>query len=236
MSEHAGVIRVLLVDDQALVRTGFRMILRAEPGIEVVGEAADGAQAVDAARRLRPDVVVMDVRMPHVDGIEATRRILAVDHTKVRVLMLTTFDLDEYVYEALRAGASGFLLKDGPAEQFVAAIRVVADGGGLLAPTVTRRLIEEFSRRPPENAPLPSALADLTARERTVLVRLARGLSNAEIAAELTLGEATVKTHVMRVLSKLGARNRTQAVVYAYESGLVRPGAGVGCGDLTPGG
>ena len=231
MIEHgAKVIRVLLVDDQALVRTGFRMILKAEPDIEVVGEAADGAQAVSATRRLDPDVVVMDVRMPHVDGLEAARRILAAGDARARVLMLTTFDLDEYVYEALRAGASGFLLKDGPADHLIDAIRVVADGGGLLAPTVTRRLIEEFSRRQPENAPLPSALADLTARERSVLVRLARGLSNAEIAGELVLGEATIKTHVMHVLSKLGVRNRTQAVVYAYESGLVQPGTPRGAG------
>jgi DNA-binding NarL/FixJ family response regulator len=223
-AQGAGAIRVLLVDDQALVRTGFRMILKAERDIEVVGEAADGAQAVDAVRRLHPDVVVMDVRMPHVDGLEAARRILAADDAHTRVLMLTTFDLDEYVYEALRAGASGFLLKDGPADQLIAAIRVVADGGALLAPTVTRRLVEEFSRRPPEHAPDSSALADLTTRERSVLIRLARGLSNAEIARELILGEATIKTHVMHVLSKLGVRNRTQAVVYAYESGLVQPG------------
>ena len=207
------------------MRTGFRMILKAEPDIEVVGEAADGAQAVDATRRLRPDVVVMDVRMPHLDGLEAARRILADHEGSPRVLMLTTFDLDEYVFEALRAGASGFLLKDGPADQLVAAIRVVHDGGALLAPAVTRRLVEEFARRPPEPAPTGSALSELTPRERGVLVRLARGLSNAEIAAELTLGEATIKTHVIHVLSKLGVRNRTQAVVYAYESGLVHPGA-----------
>ena len=217
------MIRVLLADDQALVRTGFRMILKAEPDIDVVGEAADGAQAVDATRRLRPDVVVMDVRMPHQDGLEATRRILAAPNPRTRVLMLTTFDLDEYVYDALRAGASGFLLKDGPADQLVAAIRTVADGGALLAPTVTRRLIEEFARQRPETAPAPAALADLTARERSVLLLLARGLSNAEVAAELVLGEATIKTHVARVLSKLGLRDRTQAVVYAYESGLVHP-------------
>jgi DNA-binding NarL/FixJ family response regulator len=217
------VIRVLLADDQALVRTGFRMILKAEPDIEVAGEAADGTQAVDSVRRLRPDVVVMDVRMPHLDGLEATRRILAAPDAGTRVLMLTTFDLDEYVYDALRAGASGFLLKDGPAEQLVAAIRTVADGGALLAPTVTRRLIEEFARRAPDTTPPPAALAELTTRERGVLVLLARGLSNAEVAAELTLGEATVKTHVARILSKLGLRDRTQAVVYAYESGLVRP-------------
>ena len=163
------MIRVLLADDQALVRTGFRMILKAEPDIDVVGEAADGAQAVDATRRLRPDVVVMDVRMPHLDGLEATRRILAASNLRTRVLMLTTFDLDEYVYDALRAGASGFLLKDGPADQLVAAIRTVADGGALLAPTVTRRLIEEFARQRSETAPAPAALAELTARERSVL-------------------------------------------------------------------
>jgi DNA-binding NarL/FixJ family response regulator len=221
MIDSAGsAIRVLLADDQALVRTGFRMILKAEPDIDVVGEAADGAQAVDAARRLRPDVVVMDVRMPHVDALEAARRILATSDAPTRVLMLTTFDLDEYVYDALRAGASGFLLKDGPADQLVAAIRTVADGGALLAPTVTRRLIEEFARRPPDTARPPAALAT---RERSVLVLLARGLSNAEVAAELVLGEATIKTHVARVLSKLGLRDRTQAAVYAYESGLVRP-------------
>jgi DNA-binding NarL/FixJ family response regulator len=217
------VIRVLLADDQALVRTGFRMILKAEPDMDVVGEAADGAQAVDEARRLGPDVAVMDVRMPHLDGLEAARRILAEPDACTRVLMLTTFDLDEYVYDALRAGASGFLLKDGPADQLVTAIRTVADGGALLAPTVTRRLIEEFARRSPETEPPPAALAELTARERSVLVLLARGLSNAEVAAELVLGEATIKTHVARVLSKLGLRDRTQAVVYAYESGLVRP-------------
>jgi DNA-binding NarL/FixJ family response regulator len=165
----------------------------------------------------------MDVRMPHMDGLEATRRILAAPDARTRVLMLTTFDLDEYVYEALRAGASGFLLKDGPADQLVAAIRTVAGGGALLAPTVTRRLIEEFARGAPPAA--PAELADLTARERTVLEHLARGLSNAEIAARLTLGEATIKTHVARVLSKLGLRDRTQAVIYAYESGLVRPRA-----------
>jgi DNA-binding NarL/FixJ family response regulator len=219
------VIRVLLADDQALVRTGFRMILKAEPDIDVVGEAADGVQAIDAARRLRPDVVVMDVRMPILDGLEATRRLLAAPDAVLRVLMLTTFDRDQNVYDALRAGASGFLLKDGPADQLVAGIRSVAEGGALLAPTVTRRLIEEFARRPPDTAPTPAALAELTARERGVLVLLARGLSNAEIAAELVLGDATIKTHVAHLLSKLGLRDRTQAVVYAYESGLVRPRA-----------
>jgi DNA-binding NarL/FixJ family response regulator len=213
------MIRVLLADDQALVRTGFRMILKAEPDLEVVGEAADGEQAVAAARRLAPDVVVMDVRMPNMDGLEATRRILAGDGP--RVLMLTTFDLDEYVYEALRAGASGFLLKDGPADQLVGAIRAVAAGDALLAPAVTRRLIEAFARQAP---PAPDrALAELTTREREVLEQLARGLSNAEIAERFTVGEATVKTHVAHVLAKLGLRDRTQAVVFAYESGLVAP-------------
>jgi DNA-binding NarL/FixJ family response regulator len=223
MSAGQAKVRVLLADDQALVRTGFRMILKAEPDIEVVGEAADGEQAVAATQRFQPDVAVMDVRMPHMDGLEATRRILAAPGARTRVLMLTTFDLDEYVYEALRAGASGFLLKDGPADQLIAAIRTVAGGGALLAPTVTRRLIEEFARGAPPAA--PAELADLTARERTVLEHLARGQSNAEIAARLTLGEATIKTHVARVLSKLGLRDRTQAVIYAYESGLVRPHA-----------
>jgi DNA-binding NarL/FixJ family response regulator len=217
-------VRVLLADDQALVRTGFRMILKAEPDMDVVGEAADGAQAVAAARRLRPDVVVMDVRMPNMDGLEETRQVLAQAHGHTRVLMLTTFDLDEYVYTALRAGASGFLLKDGAADQLLAAIRTVADGGALLAPTITRRLIEEFVRRVPNPDPPPTALAELTERERTVLALLARGLSNAEIATELILGEATIKTHVAHLLAKLGLRDRTQAVIVAYESGLVRPG------------
>lgn len=218
------MIRVLLVDDQALVRTGFRMILKAESDMDVVGEAADGAQAIDAAHRLAPDVIVMDVRMPHMDGLEATRRIVAGPATTPRVLMLTTFDLDEHVYEALRAGASGFLLKDGPADQLIMAIRAVAEGNALLAPTVTQRLIEEFARRLPDTQPRTGNIAALTEREHAVLLLLARGWSNAEIAAELVVGEATVKTHVARILSKLGLRDRTQAVVYAYESGLVRPG------------
>jgi len=225
MNEAAGQpIRVLLADDQQLVRTGFRMILKAESDIEVVGEAADGAQAVDSARRLAPDVVVMDVRMPVMDGLEATRRIAALPPRRPRVLVLTTFDLDEYVYEALRAGASGFLLKDGPAEQLVGAIRALADGGALLAPTVTRRLIAEFSRRPPPREGPPPELAELTAREIDVLRQLARGLSNAEIAAELIVGDATIKTHVARILAKLDLRDRTQAVVFAYEAGLVQRG------------
>jgi DNA-binding NarL/FixJ family response regulator len=225
MTSATTPLRVLLADDQALVRTGFRMILKAEPDMDVVGEAADGAQAVAAARRLRPDVIVMDVRMPNMDGLQATRQILADPHTHTRVLMLTTFDLDEYVYEALRAGASGFLLKDGPAEQLVSAIRTIADGGALLAPTITRRLIEEFARSPAKPEPPPTALAELTDRERTVLALLARGLTNAEIAAELVLGEATIKTHVAHLLAKLRLRDRTQAAIFAYESGLVRPRA-----------
>jgi DNA-binding NarL/FixJ family response regulator len=212
-------IRVLLADDQTLVRGGFRMILRAEPDIEVIGEAADGAEAVALARELDPDVVLMDVRMPNVDGIDATRRI--VDGQRApHVLVLTTFDLDEYVYEALRAGASGFLLKDAPEEQLVSGIRVVAGGASLFAPAVTRRLIERFAGAEPM-AP-PPALADLTPRELEVLRLVARGLSNAEIAAELTLSEHTAKTHVAHILDKLDLRDRVQAVVLAYESGIVR--------------
>jgi DNA-binding NarL/FixJ family response regulator len=216
------VIRVLIADDQALVRTGFRLILSGEPGIEVVGEARDGAEAATLAAELKPDVVLMDVRMPGVDGIEATRRIV-VDETSPRVLVLTTFDLDDIVYDALRAGASGFLLKDAPEERLLTAIQVVAEGGSLFAPSVTRRLIDEFSRRAP-TAPAP-ALSELTARELEVLRLLAEGLSNAEIAARLVVSEHTVKTHVARILQKLDLRDRTQAVVLAYESGVVRPGA-----------
>jgi DNA-binding NarL/FixJ family response regulator/class 3 adenylate cyclase len=219
-------MRILIVDDQALVRAGFRMILEAEEDIEVVGEAADGREAVEAARSLGPDVVLMDVRMPEVDGIEATRRLLA-DDGQAKVVMLTTFDMDEYVYEALRAGASGFLLKDVPPEQLVAGIRSVASGDALLAPSVTRRVIEEFVRRPPESVRTPPpALADLTTREVEVLKLMARGLSNSEIAKDLVVSETTVKTHVAHVLMKLGLRDRVQAVVFAYESGLVQPGDG----------
>jgi DNA-binding NarL/FixJ family response regulator len=217
-------MRILIVDDQALVRAGFRMILEAEEDIEVVGEAADGREAVEAATSLRPDVVLMDVRMPEVDGIEATRRLLAEDG-QAKVVMLTTFDMDEYVYEALRAGASGFLLKDVPPEQLVAGIRSVASGDALLAPSVTRRVIEEFVRRPPDSVRTPPpGLGELTTREVEVLKLMARGLSNAEIAADLVVSETTVKTHVAHVLMKLGLRDRVQAVVFAYESGLVQPG------------
>jgi DNA-binding NarL/FixJ family response regulator len=219
-------LSVLIVDDQALVRAGFRMILEAEEDIDVVGEAADGREAVAEARRLRPDVVLMDVRMPDVDGIEATRRLLGADGSDVKIVMLTTFDMDEYVYDALRAGASGFLLKDVPPEQLVAGIRAVASGDALLAPTVTRRVIEEFVRRPPDSLrTAPPELAELTARELEVLKLIARGLANGEIAKELFVGETTVKTHVAHILMKLELRDRVQAVVFAYESGLVLPGA-----------
>jgi DNA-binding NarL/FixJ family response regulator len=220
------VIRIALVDDQAMVRQGLRMILEAEPGFTVVGEAADGHEAIDLVPRARPDVVLMDVRMPRLDGVEACRRIRdAADGDLPYVLMLTTFDLEDYVYAALRAGASGFLLKDAPAEQLVAAIEVIARGDALLAPQVTRLLIEEVARRPaPQTGSVPG-LDRLTEREVEVLRLMARGMSNAEIATALYLGEATVKTHVGRVLGKLDARDRVQAVVAAYESGLVEPGA-----------
>ena len=220
------MIRVLLVDDQALVRAGFRMILDAEPDIDVVGEASDGREAIDQVHLLRPDVVLMDIRMPELDGLEATRRVMAApgDDTP-KVLMLTTFDLDEYVYEALRAGASGFLLKDTPPEQLVSAIEVVAQGEALLSPSITRRVISEFVKGtgPKPEAQFPR-LDDLTARELEVLKSIARGLSNAEIARELFVSETTVKTHVARILMKLGLRDRVQAVVLAYEAGVVQPG------------
>jgi DNA-binding NarL/FixJ family response regulator len=213
------VIRVLLADDQALVRAGFRLILSAEPDLEVVGEAADGEEAVARAAETSPDVVLMDVRMPKVNGIEATRLLLGRADAP-RVLMLTTFDLDEYVIDAFRAGASGFLLKTAPPQQLVAAVRTVHEGDALLAPASTRRLIEEFALPAADQA----SLAELTARERDVLRLLSRGFTNAEIAAELVVEPSTVKSHVASVLAKLDLRDRVQAVVFAYESGLVRPG------------
>ena len=223
-----GPIRVLVVDDQELVRSGFCVILDAADGIAVAGEAANGEAAVAAVAATRPDVVLMDIRMPGMDGLEATRLITGVADPEAgappKVVMLTTFDLDDYVYEALRAGASGFLLKDSPRHDLIAAIRAAAAGDALLAPSVTRRLIEAFARRPPEVAPSPSRVASLTARERDVLLLLARGRSNAEIATTLFVTEATVKTHVGNVLAKLGLRDRVQAVILAYETGLVIPG------------
>ena len=220
-----SAIRVVVVDDQAMVREGFSALLSAQDGIEVVGQAADGEQGVDAARTRDPDVVLMDVRMPVMDGIEATRRITRLPGDRVpRVLVLTTFDLDDYVYEALRAGASGFLLKDAPTDDLVHAVRVVAAGEALLAPAVTRRVIEEFASRPTRAVAHPGAVASLTPREREVLELVAGGLSNGEIAERLVLAEQTVKTHVGRILTKLDLRDRVQAVVLAYETGLVRPG------------
>ncbi|RZS80060.1 LuxR family two component transcriptional regulator [Motilibacter rhizosphaerae] len=221
-------IRLLLVDDQPLLRTGFRMILESEPDLEIVGEAGDGVEAVERARALRPDVVLMDIRMPRMDGVEATRRIVGDASLPSRVLVLTTFDLDEYVVEALRAGASAFLLKDVPAADLVDAIRIVDAGDAVVAPRVTRRLLDMFAESlPSSSAPaLPEAAARLTERELEVLRLVARGLSNGEIATELFVSETTVKTHVGHVLTKLGLRDRVQACVFAYESGLVRPGAG----------
>ena len=221
----AAAYSVLIADDQALVRAGFRMILDAEPDMDVVGEASSGAEAITEVERLRPDIVLMDVRMPEMDGIEAARQLLARDGVTTKVVMLTTFDMDEYVYEAMRAGASGFLLKDVPPEQLAAGIRAVASGDALLAPSITKRVIEEFISRPPQGAQAaPPELEELTDREREVLEQIARGLSNAEIAAALFVSDATVKTHVGRILTKLGLRDRVQAVVFAYESGLVHPG------------
>jgi DNA-binding NarL/FixJ family response regulator len=223
------VTRVLIADDQPLMRTGFRMILNAEPDIEVVGEAVDGLEAVEQAARVRPDVVLMDIRMPRMDGIEATRRLAGAEaQDPTRVLILTTFDLDEHVLSALRAGASGFLLKDAPPEDLVDAIRVVARGDALLAPSVTRRLLDRFASSLPDPDELgpPKELVTLTARELEVFRLLARGLSNAEIAEELVVSETTVKTHVARVLMKLDLRDRVQAVVLAYETGIVRPHSG----------
>jgi DNA-binding NarL/FixJ family response regulator len=218
------MIRVVVADDQALVRGGLVAMLSAQDDIEVVGEAADGGAAVDEALRLRPDVILMDIRMPHVDGIEATRRLAA--HTGApRVLVLTTFDLDEYVYESLRAGAGGFLLKDAPPDRLADAVRTIAAGESLLAPAVTRRLVERFVRRPPPETARRERFGELTERELEVLRLVARGLANAEIAAELFLSEATVKTHLTRILAKLGLRDRVQAVVLAYESGFVEPGS-----------
>ena len=216
------MIKVLLADDQSLVRAGFRMILKAEADIDVVGEAADGREAVAKSGTHRPDVVLMDVRMPEMNGIEATR-VIATGEGAPRVVVLTTFDRDEYVYEALRSGASAFLLKDAPEHQLLSAIRVAADGGSLFSPTITRRLIEQFAAGGAADAP-PAELADLTARELEVLRLVARGLSNAEISSALVVSEHTTKTHVASILQKLGLRNRVQAVVLAYESGVVRPG------------
>jgi len=220
------MISCLIADDQAMVREGFGALLAAQPGIAVVGLAADGAEAVRLARQTRPDVVLMDVRMPVLDGLQATRELLSDPSDAPRVLMLTTFDLDEYVYEALRAGASGFLLKDAPAAELVHAVRVVAAGDALLAPSVTRRLIADFTKRPPARttAPIGPPHSPLTPREEEVLTLIARGLSNAEISDTLVIAEQTTKTHVGRILMKLQLRDRAQAVVFAYESGLVTPG------------
>ncbi|UZJ32742.1 response regulator [Streptomyces endophytica] len=217
-------IRVLIADDQVMVRQGFTVLLNAEPGIEVVGQAVDGLDALDKIAELAPDVVLMDVRMPRLDGIEATRRITTPAGATVKVLVLTTFDLDEYVYEALRAGASGFLLKDASAAELAYAVRVVASGDALLAPNITKRLITEFSRvTRTTRAPLKARAGDLTERETEVLSLIAQGLSNGEIAERLVVAEQTVKSHVGRILTKLGLRDRTQAAVFAYETGLVRP-------------
>jgi DNA-binding NarL/FixJ family response regulator len=225
-TQPAAAVSVLIADDQALVRAGFRAILEEQPGLRVVGEAGDGRAAIDLVHRRRPDVVLMDIQMPDIDGLEAARRILseADEEHPVAILMLTTFDLNEYVYDALRAGVSGFLLKDVVPEELIAAIRVVAAGDALIAPTITKRLIEQFARSsPPRNT--PSALEDLTPREMEILILVARGRSNGEIAEGLVLSQATVKTHVKRILSKLGLRDRVQAVVLAYEAGLVTPGS-----------
>ncbi|MFE9066772.1 response regulator [Streptomyces violaceusniger] len=220
-------IRVLIADDQMMVRQGFTVLLNAEPDIEVVGQAVDGADAIDQVAELAPDVVLMDIRMPGVGGIEATRRLTEPAGATVKILVLTTFDLDEYVYEALRAGASGFLLKDASADELAHAVRVVAAGDALLAPNITKRLIGEFSRvsAAAPRGPLRGRVGDLTERETEVLTLIAQGLSNAEIAARLVVAEQTVKTHVSRILFKLGLRDRTQAAVFAYETGLVRPSA-----------
>jgi DNA-binding NarL/FixJ family response regulator len=218
-------VRVLIADDQALVRAGFRKILEADPAIEVVGEAADGLEAVECSRAHAPDVVLMDIRMPALDGIAATRRLSEELKDGPRVLVLTTFGLEEYVYEALRAGASGFLLKDVPPEQLIDAVHVVARGDALLDPAITRSVIEAFASRPAARRELAGRIEDLTPRERDVFRLVARGLSNAEIAGELVVGDGTVKTHVAHLLLKLGLRDRVQAVIYAYEAGVVQPGA-----------
>jgi DNA-binding NarL/FixJ family response regulator len=219
-------IRILICDDQALVRAGFKLILDAEDDLEVVGEAGDGTEALDLVSASKPDVILMDVRMPNMNGIEATKQITAgAGDEGPKVLILTTFDLDEYVYEALRAGASGFLLKDVPAEQLVAGIRVVAAGEALLAPSITKRLIEDFARAAAPADSAPAAIDDLTARELEVFKLVARGMSNAEIAQSLVVSDTTVKTHVARILMKLSLRDRVQAVVLAYETGIVQPGA-----------
>jgi DNA-binding NarL/FixJ family response regulator len=218
-------LRVVIVDDQELMRAGFTMILNAQPDFEVVGEAEDGRAGVDVCRQVRPDIVMMDIRMPEMDGIEATRLITDDSSLDTKVLVLTTFDLDEYVYAAVRAGASGYLLKDTPPQELLAALRVIADGNALLSPSVTKRLIEEFARQPEIESVDSPQLGDLTERELEVLRLLATGLSNREIATKLYIGEATAKTHVSRVLTKLGVRDRVQAVVLAYEAGVVTPGS-----------
>ena len=218
------MIRVVIVDDQALVREGFRMILDAQDDIAVVGEAADGKQAIEQAQMHKPDVILMDIQMPHVDGLEATKQVMSSSRDLGRVLVLTTFDLDEYVYEAMKAGASGFMLKDVPRRQLIEAVRTVAEGEALLAPAVTRRLIEEFVQRPPPTTGTPQPLARLTERELDVMRLVGQGMSNAEIAAQLHLGQNTVKTHLAHLLAKLDLRDRAQAIVLAYETGLVRPG------------
>jgi DNA-binding NarL/FixJ family response regulator len=217
------VISVLLADDQDLVREGLRMLIDADADLTVVGEARNGVEAISGTRELDPDVVLMDIRMPDLDGIEATRRLVAAQ-VRARIVVLTTFDLDEYVYRAMSAGATGFLLKDASREQLTSAVRTAAAGDAMLAPAVTRRLIEEFCRRPPPSAEPPAAVRQLSQRERDVLLLVARGMSNSEIARELFLGETTVKSHLARAFAKLGLRDRVQAVVYAYETGLVRPG------------
>jgi DNA-binding NarL/FixJ family response regulator len=224
-------IRVLIADDQALVRAGFAKLLDTEPGIDVIAEAADGREAIELAKRKRPDVVLMDVRMPGVDGLQATRSVLADSSGATRVLILTTFDLDEYVYDALKAGASGFLLKDSPPDELIGAIHVVADGNALIAPSITRRLIAEFAKRPTPRAQADGVLAGVTPRELDVLRLVARGLNNAEIATELVVSEATIKTHVGSLLFKLDLRDRVQAVVLAYESGLIQPGQTATAGE-----